>query len=186
LATGHIAVSDMVELTKKSPTPPDVAKTLRQAAAHIKDGERSDHKAFEYYRKAGLLLLKIRQRCNSGGFEALCKKYCNISRSRANELIAIATGKKTLEQIRAENAKRQAELQQRRKAAVEIVEAAAPASAVTNGDCSNVVSLDERRPSSAKATLLAAFHASWPQMSPADRADFVALVNRLLKKAVGQ
>jgi len=33
----------MVELTKKSPTPPDVAKTLRQAAAHIKDGERSDH-----------------------------------------------------------------------------------------------------------------------------------------------
>ena len=52
------------------------------------------------------LLAEAKAKCDGGGFKAFKKKYCpNLGRSRLYELLAIGSGKKTLEEHRAEKRK---------------------------------------------------------------------------------
>jgi hypothetical protein len=60
------------------------------------------------------LLAEAKAKCDRGGFKAFKAKYCpDLSRSRVYELLAIGSGKKTLEESRTE--KRQRVAKSRRK-----------------------------------------------------------------------
>lgn len=55
------------------------------------------------------LLVEAKTYCDKGGFNAFRKQHCpSLSKSRAYEILAIGSGKKTLAQSRAQGAARQA------------------------------------------------------------------------------
>ena len=69
--------------------------------AHIEKGDYALNKADEHYRSAGCLLKEARDRLKKEGspFTAFLVTH-SIGRSRAYELIEIADGRKTLENVR--------------------------------------------------------------------------------------
>jgi hypothetical protein len=81
-----------------------------------KEIEAKASKADTYHAKAADMVVSIKQLlveaqsyCDKGGLNAFRKLYCpSLGRSRAYELLAIASGKKTIEQSKAEGATRQA------------------------------------------------------------------------------
>jgi hypothetical protein len=73
-----------------------------EAKAHEKAGVEL-RKADDHWHTVTQLLAEAKAKCDVGGFKAFKEKYCpNLSRSRIYELLAIGSGKKTLEEIRAE------------------------------------------------------------------------------------
>lgn len=70
--------------------------------AHIAAGDKAFGKAEEHYKSAGLHLIEARDRVKREGmtFSAFIVSQCGLGRSRAYELIAIADGTKTLEEVR--------------------------------------------------------------------------------------
>jgi hypothetical protein len=61
------------------------------------------HKADNHRNTIAQLLTEAMAKCDSGGFKAFQEKYCpDLKRSRIYELLAIGSGKKTLEESRAE------------------------------------------------------------------------------------
>jgi hypothetical protein len=90
----------------------------KQIAAHLQKMRGYEAKAQE---KAGIelrkaddhrnsvsqLLAEAKAKCDGGGFKAFQEKYCpDLGRSRIYELLSIGSGKKTLEESRAEKRKR--------------------------------------------------------------------------------
>jgi len=89
----------------------DLPALGNQAHGHYKAAEKHRERAEQQYRSAGLYLKEAKQRClQTPGmtFERFLKDHCPIGRSRAYELIAIADGTKSLEEVREGNASRQA------------------------------------------------------------------------------
>lgn len=70
--------------------------------AHIAAGDKAIDKAEQHYKAAGIHLKEARDRAKEEGivFSAFLAGQCNIGRSRAYELIAIADGTKTLKEVR--------------------------------------------------------------------------------------
>jgi hypothetical protein len=63
------------------------------------------NKADEHWNSITQLLAEAKAKCDAGGFKAFKEKYCpNLSRSRIYELLAIGSGKKTVEESRTKNA----------------------------------------------------------------------------------
>ena len=81
---------------------PGILRDLgRQISAHLDRAHKAEEKAEQHYIAAFQLLEKAKEELDEGGFVAFKAKYCpNLSQSRAYELAAIATGKKSLEDIR--------------------------------------------------------------------------------------
>jgi hypothetical protein len=86
---------------------------VKRIKEHIAKGdqatEKAEHatkKAEEHYKSAGqhLLTLKAEHKGNTAEWEQLLKEKCGIGKSRAYELIRIANGKTTVEEIRADKA----------------------------------------------------------------------------------
>jgi hypothetical protein len=84
--------------------------------AHLAKAEKADQKANDHRIAAGQLLTQAEAACDDGGFKAFCEKF-DVGRSRAYELKAIARGKKTIEEVRADTAERVRRFRDKEKAA---------------------------------------------------------------------
>jgi len=79
----------------------------QRIAAHLEKAARCDQKANDHRISAGRLLAEAKKLCDEGGFAAFHERFCpNLGKSRTYELLAIASGRKSLEQSRAINAER--------------------------------------------------------------------------------
>jgi len=110
-------------------------KALTQKAAeisrHVEAGDRARADAMGHYAEAGRLLLQIRAD-NKRGFEAfLDKRLASVGRSRAYELMQLASGRKTVEEIK-EATRKRVEKHRRKK------EESVTARAVTDDDESEI------------------------------------------------
>ncbi len=86
--------------------PPLLLKAIKEAVAR---GDKAKVRAENFYITAGQHLKNLKENFNYGGWsgwEQMLRVRCNLSASRASELMAIADGRKTLEQVRASTAKR--------------------------------------------------------------------------------
>jgi len=74
----------------------------KEIVARIEAGDRSKAMAEDRYRSAGLLLIEARRRVPVKGLAAFLKDHCaGLSLTRAKELVAIAEGRTTQEEVRA-------------------------------------------------------------------------------------
>src|SRR6516162_11877494 len=111
---GRTRKSDQLDGSITSET--NIAVTLPQAAlisrikAHIAKGDKAKDKAEQHYIAAGQHLKTLK--ASHGGtwaeWEELLKTKIGIGKSRASELMRIADGTKTVEQVRADTAERTA------------------------------------------------------------------------------
>jgi hypothetical protein len=100
-----------------------IGKLTSAITSHVMQGD-------QHHKQAGELLLRLQNEFKrSAEFFEHVQKHVGIGRSRAFELMSIAKGKKTVEQVRASSAKRQARHQDKRKVAAQKV----AKESVTNG-----------------------------------------------------
>ena len=98
--------------------PTEIRDLGKRIAAHLEKAERCEAKANDHRIAAGKLLAQAREACDEGGFNAFRERFCpNLGRSRAYDLLAIASGKKTIEDRRAVNAERNRQYRAKKKAA---------------------------------------------------------------------
>jgi hypothetical protein len=115
------------QIEKGCPTATDVLALGHQVRARLKTVRGYEAKARE---KAGVelrkaednwitvtqLLAEAKAKCTVGGFRAFKEKFCpNLGRSRIYELLQIASGKKTTEQVKAESRGRKAKQRAKNK-----------------------------------------------------------------------
>lgn len=155
-------------MTKKNPKPPkfdevqikagalenlgkDVAARLKkvreyEAAAREKAGVELQ-KADDHRISITQTLANVKAQCSGVGFKAFREKYCpDLGRSRVYELLAIGSGKKTVEETRVETRKRTAKSRAKVSATDDPV-ADKPAVAVRrgNGQTLDVAGLSEEK-----------------------------------------
>ena len=91
------------------------SQLVQAIKVHIAKGDKASDKADQHYRSAGQHLKTLR--ATHGGswaeWEELLKTKVGIGKSRASELMAIADGTKTLEEVRAVTARRTAKTKAR-------------------------------------------------------------------------
>jgi hypothetical protein len=101
---------------------PDSIQDLgKRIAAHYDKLLKCEDKAEQHKATIGQLLVKANEACDKGGFNAFHARFCpQLGRSRAYELLQIASGKKTSEEIK--SAKRESMKRSRaaKKAAAEV------------------------------------------------------------------
>jgi hypothetical protein len=96
-AAGRITATQIEEAC-----PVELADWGRRVAAHLKKAEDYGQKAEQHLTSAGQYLALAHDACTESGFDKFREKFIpNVGRSRAYELKAIATGQKSLEEIRA-------------------------------------------------------------------------------------
>src|SRR5262245_38667301 len=92
-------------------------------------GEKAERKADKHHRSAGQLLKKLKDTTGSWAeWEALLKTHIGIGKSRASELMAIAAGTRSVEQVRADGAGRKAK--ERAKSLRDVTEKPEPGNGV--------------------------------------------------------
>ena len=86
------------------------SQLIQTIKAHIAKGDKAKDKAEQHYIAAGqhLKTLKARHGGSWAEWEELLKTKIGIGKSRASELMRIADGRKTVEQVRADTAERTA------------------------------------------------------------------------------
>jgi hypothetical protein len=82
------------------------AQLIKAIKARIEKGDQSKDKAEQHYASAGILLNELRDGRSKAEWAELLKTKCDLSVTRAYELIAIADGRKTVAEVRLANAKR--------------------------------------------------------------------------------
>jgi hypothetical protein len=81
----------------------------REITERLKKADKQTQLADDHVIAVNELLAEAKELCDSEGFNAFREKYCpTLGRSRAYAVLAIAAGKKTVEQDRAESRARQA------------------------------------------------------------------------------
>lgn len=90
-----------------------------QAKAHIMSGDKAKEKVEQHYKSAGLYLIAARERVKNQGLHwvAWLRENVRVAPSRAYEIIAIADGTKSLEEVR--EVERDKKREQRAKAKAE-------------------------------------------------------------------
>ena len=89
--------------------PPRLISIGREVEAKVSKFETYETKAADMAVSISCLLKEAADYCDRGGFNAFRKRHCpSLGRSRAYELLAIASGKKSIEQSKATGAARQA------------------------------------------------------------------------------
>ena len=82
----------------------DIGKRI---TAHLEKAKLCDEKAENHRISVGQLLAQAKEACDEGGFTAFHERFCpNLGRSRAHELLQIASSKKTITEVRAATAVR--------------------------------------------------------------------------------
>jgi hypothetical protein len=86
-------------MTKRVIATSSVGTLVRRVKALIEKGDKAAEKAEQFYKSAGIHIKEIKQQ--SEDWETIVREQCNIGRSRAYELMAIADGRTTFEKVRA-------------------------------------------------------------------------------------
>jgi hypothetical protein len=89
--------------------------------AHIAAGEKAFDKSEQHYKSAGIHLKEAKDKVSRRAdltWQGFLFGQCGLKRSRADELIAIADGRKTLEEVRAGNRERDSRRRERQSSAV--------------------------------------------------------------------
>jgi hypothetical protein len=135
----HINMEGAVVLHEKA-ADDDLERLGKNILARIAAGDKAKTKADERYLSAGLQLIEAKSRVTN--FEAFLAEHCNgLSHSRAYELIGIAGGRTTTEEVRAKTNERKK--RHRTKTAAKSMTTAVKAS----------VSVPERTPKKTQASV---------------------------------
>jgi hypothetical protein len=95
----------------------------KQITAHLEQARKAETKVEQHYTAVLQLLEKAKQECDAGGFAAFQEKFCpDLGRSRAYELAAIATGRKSIEDLRASSRERQVRCRARKAESVTVTD----------------------------------------------------------------
>jgi hypothetical protein len=88
-----------VQIEKNCPAKlQDLAKRIN---AHLERAAQCEAKAQNHYDTVAACLREVREACDGGGFNAFHKLFCpKLGKSRAHELLLIASGKKTVEEVK--------------------------------------------------------------------------------------
>jgi hypothetical protein len=79
----------------------------KRIAAHYDKLVKCEEKAEQHRVAIGQLLVQAKGACDEGGFTAFRERFCpKLGKTRAHELLQIASGKKTIEDVRAATARR--------------------------------------------------------------------------------
>jgi hypothetical protein len=115
----------------------DLIKTIR---THIEKGDKAAEKADQHYIAAGQHLKTLKAQHNGPWkeWEALLKDKVGIGKSRASELMAIADGRTTVEEVRADTAKRVADSKARLKSSASSGEKSTAVEVVNSEDGFNL------------------------------------------------
>ena len=107
---------------KSNDCPTEVLELGKRAATHLEKAAKCDDKAEQHRVTAGQYFAQARAICDDGGLEAFRERFFpHVARSRAYELLAIATNKKSIEANRTETRKRVAKHRARKAAALSSV-----------------------------------------------------------------
>src|SRR5262249_51321515 len=91
------------------------SELIRHIKAHIKAGDKAKGKAEDHYIAAGQYLKQLKDDCpDQKAFLEKVEKEIGIGKSRTYELLKIGDGRKTVEETRADTAKRVAKHEQSR------------------------------------------------------------------------
>jgi hypothetical protein len=78
----------------------NLTECCKRIKAHIERGDRDHAKGDQHYVSAGQLLKQLKDTRTGAQWEKIIREKCGIGRSRGNELIAIADGRKTAGDVR--------------------------------------------------------------------------------------
>ena len=97
--------------------PAPVQELGKRISAHLVKARQCEEKADQHYRTVAQCLAKAKEACDDGGFDAFREKFCpDLGKTRTYELLAIASGKKSVGQIRADTRERTARSRANKKA----------------------------------------------------------------------
>jgi hypothetical protein len=95
------------EIVQQEDCPKSLRDLQKQIAAHLDKADKYDEKADQHRTSASQLFARVQELCDEGGFAAFHEKFFpNLGRSRVYESLAIGTGKKSVEDIRASTRER--------------------------------------------------------------------------------
>jgi hypothetical protein len=101
--------------------PIEVQDLGRRIAAHYDKLIKCEDKAEQHKTAIGQLLVRAKEACDADGFTAFRERFCpNLGKSRAYELLQIASGKKTSEELKQEARDRQQKSRAKKKALPEL------------------------------------------------------------------
>ena len=96
-----------------APLPVNLAHQGKEIVARLQSAERNDEKSEQMYKSAGIILKNVKATLHEhkseefSGFREFCAKGCaGLQQPRADIIIAIAEGRKTLGDVRAAGAAR--------------------------------------------------------------------------------
>src|SRR6516165_599126 len=99
----------------------------KRIAAHLDKASKYDEKAEQHRTSAGQLFAQVQKAFDEGGFAAFHEKFfSNLGRSRTYELLAIGTGKKSVEEVRASTRERVARYRASKAASVTVTDNTKP------------------------------------------------------------
>lgn len=86
----------------KQNCPAPIKDLGKRIAAHYDKLLKCEGKTEQHRIAIGLLLKQAEEACDAGGFAAFRQRFCpNLAKSRAHELLQIASGRKSVEQVKA-------------------------------------------------------------------------------------
>jgi hypothetical protein len=140
----------------------DLGKRL---AAHYDKMVKYEDKAEENKIAMAQLLTQAKKACDEAGFTAFRKRFCpKLGRSRAHELLLIASGKKTIEETKSATRERVKKYRAAKKAAAPKVSTPGPSVTVTDED--PVVSAEKRKAEYADPPKISGKIAAVPEAAP--------------------
>ena len=99
----------------------------KRIAAHLDKAGKYEEKAEQHRTSAGQLFAQVKETCDESGFAAFHEKFFpNLGRSRTYELLAIGTGKKSVEEVRASTRERVARYRASKAASVTVTDNTKP------------------------------------------------------------
>jgi hypothetical protein len=118
-APGHKITAEDVEQN----CPEQLQKYAPLINTHLEKARKYKEKSAQNTIAAGQYLAEAQKLCDRGGFKAFREKLCpNLAKSRAYELLKIATRKKSPEEIRATTRERVAKHRANRRSSVTVTE----------------------------------------------------------------
>ena len=103
--------------------PTELQNLGARITVHLDKARKCEEKAEQHYRAMSQHLAQAKEVCDTAGFNAFRKKFCpDLGKSRAYELLAIATNKKSVQQIKAETRERVARCRANKARSVTVAE----------------------------------------------------------------
>jgi hypothetical protein len=100
---------DAAQIKSARDLPPRLLAIAREIEAKASKAETYHGKATDMVDSIKALLIEAQSFCDKGGLNAFRRRYCpSLGRSRAYEILSIASGRKSAQQIKTSNAARQA------------------------------------------------------------------------------